>query len=447
MQLHKYRFMPGYDVLVVGAGLSGLFAGALAARRGARVAVVARGQGGLGLSGGSVGVLGYDSSGQPLEVWDKAWAKIRRGKHPYAWVTREELDQALGEFLNLTMEGGYPMLYRSGTNFLLPTAAGATRACALVPESMASGDLRGPGEFVLAEFPGLRDFYPAFAVENLTRSPGIAARTIPLALPDAPSRRDAYNTDLAGLFDDPAYRAKASKLWQTELNSARRLGLPAVLGLRHAAAAWRDLSDHLGVDVFEIPLPPPSVPGLRLFNLLVEALRKRRGELVLGPRASGRVEKRYGVRRVVGVSLETAGGRRDLNADAVILASGGFLNGGLELRQDGTVTESVFSLPIPLPSRKSNRSNDFSRYYDESYLSAHPYSRLGLSVDERLQPLEATGVPAYENLYAVGGILAGADRITEGSREGIDLATSRKAVSLLAGEHEALSVRIRAQNR
>jgi anaerobic glycerol-3-phosphate dehydrogenase len=34
----------------------------------------------------------------------------------------------------------------------------------------------------------------------------------------------------------------------------------------------------------------------------------------------------------------------------------------------------------------------------------------------------------YENVFAVGGLLAGADRNSEGSREGIDLATAWAAV-------------------
>src|SRR5512137_1959949 len=49
-----------YDVIVVGAGLAGMFAGALAARRGARTLVIARGQGGTHLGPGCIDVWGYE---------------------------------------------------------------------------------------------------------------------------------------------------------------------------------------------------------------------------------------------------------------------------------------------------------------------------------------------------------------------------------------------------
>ncbi|MFQ5408686.1 MAG: FAD-dependent oxidoreductase, partial [Anaerolineales bacterium] len=48
-----------HDLVVVGAGLSGLYAGALAARQGLDVHVVARGLGGLQTGTGAISVHGY----------------------------------------------------------------------------------------------------------------------------------------------------------------------------------------------------------------------------------------------------------------------------------------------------------------------------------------------------------------------------------------------------
>jgi hypothetical protein len=50
-----------------------------------------------------------------------------------------------------------------------------------------------------------------------------------------------------------------------------------------------------------------------------------------------------------------------------------------------------------------------------------------------MQPLDERGEVIYPNVLAVGGLLAGADRTSEGSREGIDLATTWKAMQSAYG--------------
>jgi glycerol-3-phosphate dehydrogenase subunit B len=64
--------------------------------------------------------------------------------------------------------------------------------------------------------------------------------------------------------------------------------------------------------------------------------------------------------------------------------------------------------------------------------------RGGVAVDARLQPLISVGAsPAYENLWAAGSVLAGADPILERSLEGIAVSTgiaaAHRAGSWLAG--------------
>ncbi len=83
-------------------------------------------------------------------------------------------------------------------------------------------------------------------------------------------------------------------------------------------------------------------------GLLVAALRAAGGELVLGPDAVG-VEGGRG--RVTGVLVHRAARTRAVPADAVVLATGGFASGGIDLDSHGHLRETVAGLPSPARRR------------------------------------------------------------------------------------------------
>lgn len=401
-----------YEVIVVGAGLAGLVAGALGARRGARTLVIARGVGGTHLGAGTIDVWGYDPAGQPADD-PRAELKRQAGpEHPYTLAGESALEGGLAELQALCAAAGYPLEGDPGRNQWLPTALGAVRPTCLAPQTFAAGELRVPGEIVLGSLAGFRDFYAAYAAANLSAA-GHAARTLALELPYGPTRRDAFATDLARLFDRESYRASAAQLWRPALAGADRLGLPAILGLADSSA-WRDLAERLGVALFEIPVLPPSVPGMRLFGLLQNAIEAAGGRVIVGPSVAGWTEEG----RALGVVAATAGGPRRYAAEHVVLATGGFRHGGLHAPAQGQVVETVFNLPVATGPD----------WFAPLYWGAHPYTRFGVRVNAAMQPLDERGAVVYENVYAIGGLLAGADRRGEGSREGIDLATAYKAV-------------------
>lgn len=400
-----------YDVIVVGAGLAGLFTGALAARGGARTLVIARGQGGTHLGPGCVDVLGH-AAGQVVDSPAQA-VKGLAADHPLSLAGEAALSAALAEFQKINAEGGYAWTGQLERNLKLPSAVGAVRPTCLAPKSYVAGDLSRNEELTLGEVAGFRDFYAGLAAANLNAA-GYAARAVALDLPDAPQRRDMFATDLARRLDQPAYRAQVAKAWQAALKGTKRLGLPAVVGLRFAAEAFRDLSEKLGVEIFEIPILPPSVPGMRLYTWLRGVIQTARGSVLLGPHVTGWVEEGH----VLGVTAVAENGPRQYAAPLVILATGGFRHGGLEAPARGQVTESVFGLPVAKADE----------WFAPLYWGQHPYARFGVRVNAHMQPVDEQGAVVYPNVLAVGGLLAGADRNAEGSREGIDLATAWQAV-------------------
>lgn len=399
----------GFDLVIIGTGLSGLFAGCLAARRGKRTLILAHGLGGTHIGPGTVDVCKGD-----LDVL------LASAAHPYHLIGRKSIESALNEFQSICDAGGYPMHGAVGKNILLPTAAGGARPTCLVPETMLAGDLANPEPFALANLPGFRDFNAAFALANLHAQRLITnnqLRITTLPLPHSQTHRDSYATDLAPLFDLPGYRDEVIALWKPLLPDApRRLGLPAILGLDKPLAAKEHLEKMLNRQLFEIPILPPSVPGMRLFNLLRDDFQNHGGRLIIGPTVRGEINDDQAA-----VVADMHGRQTEYQADTVILATGGFLHGGLVAEFNGQIREPIFDLPIEASTTRS-------AWTSERFLDPQPYAKFGVAVNKQLQPLKAQGQPAASNLRAIGSILANADRLSEGSREGIELATAWRAV-------------------
>ena len=76
---------------------------------------------------------------------------------------------------------GYRYVGSLERNLLLPTAIGALKPSALVPETFAAGDARQLGRVAVVGTPLLRDFHAGLCAENL-RSAGIEATAVAVEL-------------------------------------------------------------------------------------------------------------------------------------------------------------------------------------------------------------------------------------------------------------------------
>jgi glycerol-3-phosphate dehydrogenase subunit B len=165
-----------------------------------------------------------------------------------------------------------------------------------------------------------------------------------------------------------------------------------------------------------VPTLPPSVPGMRLFAILREALRQAGGRMILNNVVTGaeREGSRVTALRVrVGLREERRG------CDWVVLATGGFASGGLELDSRWTARETALGLPVAgVPAPGDER-------FRPGYLDDHPMARAGVAVGPDLRP------EGYENVFVVGATLAGAEPWREKSGDGISLATGHRAAELV----------------
>ena len=413
-----------YDAVVLGAGVAGLTAATCLAERGARVCVLAKGVGSTHLAPGTIDVLGRD----PELVQEPAAALpgfvAARPEHPYALVGVDAIAPALEWFSDVVERGPQPGYRYTGgldRNHLLPTALGGLRPSALVPETMVGGDAHDRTPVCAVGIRVLRDFHASLCAANLELG-GLRARAVEVHVDVG--RAEANAALLARRFDDGRFRAAFAARLVPLLRGDERVALPAILGLRDPHGAWSELERRLGRRVFEIPTLPPSAPGVRLYDLLRAALRAAGGRLVIGAEAVG-VEREGD--RVTAVRARTSGHETVYRARWIVLATGGFDSGAIELGSDWRARETVIGVPLRgMPAPGEPR-------FVADYFAEQPMSRVGVAIDSSLRA-EGTS-----NVFVAGAALPGAEPWREGSGEGIALASGHYAAQAVLEREGAVS--------
>lgn len=422
------------DLVVIGAGLSGLMAAYTAAKAGLSVRVVNKGLGSMHWSAGTVDMLGYTPEAPEKPVHHplatiQAMA-TQHPDHPYSLLSIDEIRQGLAEFVALTEEIELP--YRGSaendTNLFLPSPAGAARPVYLAPEAQLAGDLSRSEPMLIVGFKDMRDFFPNLIAQNLTKQ-GFPARSAFLPLSLITNRIDANTVHLAEALDDLEQRTRLGRELKKLVKSGERIGLPAILGMNAHNDVIGDLTRLSGAPVFEIPTLPPSVPGIRLYKglrdkLLAMGVRVEPGMEVISAETTDRQNGTAGF--IQSISSETSARPFKHRAQKYLLATGGILGGGFNSDHTGRVWETIFDLPLTVPQ-------DRSMWFASRFLSpsGHPVYDGGVVVDDSFQPIDG-GNPTYSNLWAAGNILANSDPILERSLEGSAIVTGIAAGKALS---------------
>ena len=416
------------DVAVVGAGLAGMSAAVFAANRGVRVVQVGN-AGALLFSSGLLDLLGVHPT-EEGRTWSDPWAglaALRRDlpNHPYAKLDGLQVRAAFGELVAALDEAGLAYTAPGERNHEVLTGVGTAKSTYCLPRTMEAGAaaLAVGDPCLLVDFDGLREYSAkAIAAAAAARWPGL--RTLRLAFPRPGIAGEVYAAHIALALEERGTRERLAELVRPHVADARAVGLPAVLGIMRSSRAAADLTEALGVPVFEVPTMPTSVPGLRLKNALERAVAARGVER----RVHGRVVaiERTGDEFTLAVAATPA--PVALRARAVILATGRFMGGGLQASRAG-VREPLLNLHVAQPATRTDwhRTDLFDP-------RGHALNRAGLEVDDGFRACDARGAVLHPRLFAVGTILAHHDWARMKCGAGLAIGTAAAAVARLARE-------------
>lgn len=403
------------DVMVIGAGLAGLFAAAVLATSGLKTIVVAEGPGSVVVSTGSIDVLRRTPEGQPVTNPTAAIPRFAASwpQHPYAKVGNGTVGLAENLLVHMLEDAGLSYTSSSdAANTMAVTALGMLKPTHMLPESFATDlAIRRARRITVASFAGLLDFSAPLVAGNLAEQfPTARIDSVVVSLPEwlrAGATGRVKTPFIAKWFDSEEGREALGENIRKAIShgpSPELLLMPAVLGLERHTEVRKWLCNRLGIEVLEIPTVPPSVPGMRLFSALYRDLLARKIEVQLNAKAASAGVKGGWVEFI---DVRSEGKTVRYRPRFSVLASGGVAGGGL-IEQGGQMREPVFGIPVRTECCLPMTSCAYA-------------PEVGVLVDEGMR------VQGFANLFACGRVLGGFNPYLEGCGNGVAISTALKA--------------------
>jgi glycerol-3-phosphate dehydrogenase subunit B len=437
------------DVIVIGGGMAGAIAALKAAEQGAEVILIRKGHGSTAMSSGTIDIAGPEKF-LPLDSWNDVPPVAERLNeiirvnpiHPYSIIAggRKGIDvlcKRLATVCDFIIKK-IPQLQLQGSferSMALPTTLGTVKFSSYAPSSLYRGDLSEmrDARVLLVGINGLMLFQPRICRQTLARysslhlprsieSIEIIEAVIPQnleALPSAPF-------EFARFFDNQRVAEQFAKELRKRIPpETTHVAFPPILGLENYKETYESFCSGINAQVFELISPNFSVPGYRLQRAIEISLREHKVRLL---NADVLDAKREG-RRVRNLILKDWKTSRTATAKNYVLASGKFSSGGIAAND--FPHEPIFGLPLFCRDiRVDNRFiQDLLSWNVEG---KQLFLSCGVHVDARLRPVDPSGEPAYENLFAAGSIIGEYDYVVDKCGFGVAALTG-----YIAGEHAA----------
>ncbi|TWH45058.1 FAD-dependent oxidoreductase [Sporomusa sp. KB1] len=337
------------QVLVIGGGLAGITAALAAAKYGAQVTLVTSGPGTFALSGGTVSIQGMSS------------------EQPY-------LEEAIDFFRAMTAAAGCEYKGACNERTFIPNIMGGFQEVLLAPASVWAGRPVNGSKVIVAGIHGLSGFSAQLTAELLSaavKKLGIQVK-YSAATTEIPRLQNHSFTslDVANYLEDKQNQKHLAELVQPLVRDNDLLLLPAIFGSKIKEQEFAEFIKQVGCSVGELVTVPPSMAGLRVFQLLQRYLTQAGVESNPGyPVQALQLEDGLCTAAI----LDTPGRKRVIKAQSIIVAT-------------GRINRNSIAITI---AGKDN----------ETFLQEDA------RVNEQLQLVNKNNLPVAANVYGAGNIL------------------------------------------
>ena len=313
-------------VLVIGRGPAGMLAASLFCLAGVAVDLVADGAGTLPLWSGAWHFRSYDGARLLDDPWQ--WWADAEG-HPYAAWSSQQWREGWQTLSQVWRLAGIPTHPLPSRNWWTVSAAGTPDRAFLVPAWQYAVPAAEP--VCLVGFEGLADSLADVQAVRYSRRCNLRAEV--LALPSPPGWDGTWSTVRWASY----LESEPGGAWLLEELTRRLAGVsdelpllfPQVMGIRRVADILGAITRSTGRRAYEVPALPPALGGIRIQEQWTRWLL-RNGARFRSGHVDGITED--------GVTWHQT---QSLNGAAVVNATGGVLGGGLAIRRDGSLWETV----------------------------------------------------------------------------------------------------------
>lgn len=410
------------DILVVGAGMAGLMAAVTAAKSGLSVSVLSEGAGVISIGSGAVDFLGYVNG---KKITDNPFNHLNEldKNHPYNIIGAENIKNAFASLIEISTSNGYEIkMNDEGLNQTAISIAGTTKPTYICSESNNASRILKAKKILFAGVEYLKDAQPALAVKQAKQYKVFADAELESAILKSPfgkTHRVLNSLDLARYVDkEEGFNWLKSELVRVS-GGFDAVIIPPICGTVNYTKSFKELQN-LGFILVEAVSIPPGVGGYRLRNALISEAKKLDIKFIENCNVQRAVIENGKCKSLVALHNNIAGAlETEYSADKFIISTGGVIGGGIASTPD-KVYEKIFNIEIKSPASVEERS-------DKNVFGSHIFTKFGVNVNNKLQAIDSSGSPLYDNVFFAGNTLSDYDFPTEKSGYGVACSTGYTA--------------------